>query len=79
MAIEFTLYPVSAMKNAGSFGQQANNLIASPATGRSDLAVVGRKADHLSDRKLVFWHAFKSLLNPVSGVNASASARSTRR
>jgi hypothetical protein len=53
-------WPVSAMGNAGGFGQQANNLIASPAIGGSDLALIGRKTDHLPDRKLVCWHAFKT-------------------
>jgi hypothetical protein len=37
VAVEFTLHAVSAMGNAGGFGQQANNLIASPAIGSSDL------------------------------------------
>src|SRR5258707_461309 len=72
VAVKLALYPVPIMKHVGSFGQQANDLVASPATVRSELAVIGRKADHLSDRKLVFWHAFKPLLErPVSGSTPS--------
>jgi hypothetical protein len=58
MAVKLALYPI--LKNAGGFGQQANDLEASSAAA-AVLVSIGREANGLSNRKLVCRHLWTLL------------------